>query len=93
MSTYIYGIRSKDNPEYQKHVKVLEACREADIEKLPQETANYFQCENPRDAEIESPLVVKVPKTEYREDMTEGYEIKVSDIPEGVEVIRFCNTW
>lgn len=90
MVEYEVDIRAK----YQKYIKVVEACKDAGIQKLPEETAKYFGCEHPEDVEMESPLVVKIPKKEWKDgSMTEGYEIKVSDIPEGVEVIRFCNSW
>ena len=38
-------------------------------------------------------LEIKIPKHEYSEDMTEGFEIIVSEIPEGVHKIRFVNSW
>lgn len=93
MSTSVYGLRTKEDPTYKKHVAVLKACMEAGIRELPKETAEYLGSVDPYEGLYEEVLIVKIPKTEYREDMTEGYEIKVSDIPQGVEVIRFCNSW
>lgn len=93
MSTYVVGLRSKDDPTYIKQLKVLNACLEAHIKNLPEETAKYFGSVYPEDVDPEEVLTVKMTKTEYRKDMTEGYEIKVSDIPEGVSVIRFVNSW
>jgi hypothetical protein len=93
MSTRVVGFRSSNDPTYQKHAKVLRACNEAGIKKLPEETAKYFGSEYPDECLLEEVLEVRIPCYEYAEDMTEGYELRVSEIPEGVEIIRFVNSW
>lgn len=93
MSTSVYGFVSPNNKIYRKHSKVLRACIDAGISELPKETAEYFDCEYPEEYLFEEKLEVSIPQHEYNEDMRQGYEIKVSEIPEGVEKIRFVNSW
>lgn len=94
MSTYVIGLRTKEDPVYRAHLAVLEACLNARIERLPKETADYFGSDYPEDVNPEDVLQVEMPKTEYSDgDMTEGYEINVADIPQGVETIRFVNSY
>jgi len=94
MSTYVKGFVSPENETYKKHCKVLDACIEAGISKLPEETAKYFDCEYPEGYLFEEKLEVSIPQHEWDDgDMCNGYEIKVSEIPEGVEVIRFVNSY
>lgn len=93
MSTRVCGFISSNNDTYQKHSKVLRACIDAGIEELPKETAEYFGADYPEEYLFEEKLEVTIPKHEWRAEMEEGYEIIVSEIPEGVEVIRFVNSW
>lgn len=93
MSTQIVGFVSEDNETYKKHSKVLIACSEAGIDELPKETATYFGSKYPELYLLEAKLEVKIPKHDYSEDMIEGFEIIVSEIPKGVHKIRFTNSW
>lgn len=93
MSTWVIGLRTVNDPIYKKHLAVLKACDEADIEILPKETTAYFKSEYTDISIAEEVLTVKIPFTEKSEDGTHSYEIKVSEIPQGVETIRFCNSW
>lgn len=93
MSTWVIGLRTTNDPTYKKHLAVLEACRAAEIEELPAETAKYFGSSDGYKGLEEEVLQVKIPTTDYREDMSEGYEVKVADIPQGVEIIRFVNSY
>ena len=93
MSTRITGFVSKEDETYKKHSKVLLACIEAGVSELPKETAEYFGSKYPEKYMLEEKLEVKIPMQKYQEDMTEGYEVYVSDIPKGVEKIRFTNSW
>ena len=93
MSTHVIGLISDKDPLYQKHAKVLRACLDADIEKLPKETAKYFGSDEPYESLFDEKRTVKIPKKEYCEDMIEGYDIEVSKIPEGVTTIRFYNSY
>jgi len=91
MSTRITGFVSPENENYKKHSKVLIACIEAGISELPKETAEYFGSKYPEEYLLEEKLEIKIPKHEYSEDMTEGFEIIISEIPQGVHKIRFVN--
>lgn len=93
MPTHIKGFILPDNELYKKHSKVLRACIEAGIEELPKETAKYFGSKYPEEYLLEEKLEVKIKKHDYNADMTEGFEIIVSEIPEGVHKIRFTNSW
>ncbi len=94
MSTWVIGLRTKDDPTYKKHLAVLEACKAAKIEELPKESAEYWGSKWPSDINPEDALQMKVPAKEWNDgDMQVGYELKVSDIPQGVEVIRFVNSY
>jgi len=93
MSTHVVGFISPDNELYQKHLKVLRACIDAEVSELPKETAEYFGCEYPEEYLIEEKLETHVPVHEYGADMQEGYEIIVSEIPKGVHTIRFVNSY
>ncbi len=93
MSTSIIGFMSDESEQYKKHSKVLIACIEANIEKLPKETAKFFGEETPMKHLLEETLEVEITKYEYNEDMMNGYEIIVSEIPNGVHKIRFFNSY
>jgi len=93
MSTSIQGFVSPNDPTYKKHVKVLIACSEAEIEEMPKETSEYFGSTYPEECLIEEKLHVNIPVKEYSAEMEDGYEILVSEIPEGVHKIRFFNSY
>jgi hypothetical protein len=93
MSTHIIGFVSSENENYKKHAKVLNACIEAGISKLPKETAEYFGSKYPDKYLLEEKLEIKIPKHKYFENDEEGFEIIISEIPDGVHKIRFVNTW
>ena len=93
MSTYIKGYIPATDPLYVKHANVLKACFEAGIKELPEETAKYFGVKNPEPCMLEEILEVKIPVTEIFNDSRVHYEINIKDIPQGVEKIRFTNSW
>jgi hypothetical protein len=86
-------LRSKDDPTYQKYLKVLLACQEAGIDDIPKEVNDYFGGYG-IDSDPEFPLEIKFEPKEWRkEDGLEGFEIRLNDLPQGVEVIRFFNSY
>jgi len=93
MTTSVKGFVSPENEIYKKHSRVLIACIDAGISELPKETAEYFGSKYPEKYLLEEKLEIKIPKHEYHEDMTEGFEIILSEIPKGVYKIRFENRW
>ncbi len=93
MSTHVTGFISPDNATYKKHAKVLEACIEAGIKELPKETAKFFNSKHPEEYLLEAKLEIKIPVHEYSQDMSEGYEIIISELPAEVYKIRFANSY
>lgn len=93
LSTKVIGFVSPDNEKYKKHSKVLIACYEAGIKKLPKETTEYFGEEYPELYLLEEKLQITLPTHEYIGDSQRGIEIIVSEIPDGVHKIRFVNSW
>ena len=93
MCTTVNGYRSPEDSEHQKHVKVLQFCKEVGV-SLPQETAEYFG----DDIRIEyidpdDLLIVEIPFHKVDVDDGYNYEVILSEIPEGVNKIRFSNSW
>lgn len=93
MSTTVTAFIPPSDPTYLKHKKVLEACLEADIQELPKETATYFGSEYPDKSMLEEKLKINLKKHAWSDESSEGYEIYIKDIPEGVEKIQFYNSW
>lgn len=96
MSTHIIAFIPDTDETYQKHKKVLIACREAEVE-LPKATAEYFGYSYPEDCALEEKLQFKLQKgVHYRpwsSDMQEGFEIDLENIPKEVKTIRFYNSY
>jgi hypothetical protein len=92
MSTHVVGFRSDNDPEYKKHSKVLRACIDAGIKQLPKETADYFGYASPEEYLFEDALEIEIPTKKWGDFYRQGFEIKVSEIPSGVDIIRFYNS-
>lgn len=96
MSTNIYAFTPDTDPTYQKHKKILLACKEAEV-SLPKETAEYFWENDPEEYLLEQKLQVELEKwvhyEEYNEEYWAWFEIDVSKIPQWVSKIRFLNSW
>lgn len=93
MSTHVIGFIAPDNDIYIKHAKVLEACADARISELPRETADYFGSKYPDLSLLEDKLTVKIPVHKYIDIGASGFEVVISEIPAGVEKIRFFNSY
>lgn len=91
MSTYVHGYGPPDE-RWRKMAAVWHACAEAGIDP-PAEVEEYFE-DGPPDRRGQE---IHVPSTHWSPDdkgwPAEGIEVKVSDIPEGVEYIRFINSY
>jgi hypothetical protein len=96
MSTSIRGFIPDTDPEYQRHKKVLLACKEAKV-SLPEETAKYFGSKYPDLCLLEEKLEVNLVNgthyKEYRAEMQEGFEVDLTKLPQGVTKIRFYNSY
>lgn len=88
MYTNVIGFINSNNETYVKYKKIWEQCVDAEI-SLPKEVKKYFEyCE-----ESEDKLRLKLPIKEWSNEYSSGFELLVKDIPEGVEKIRFYNSW
>lgn len=98
MSTHITAFIPDDDPEYQKHKKILLMCNELKV-SLPRETSDYFNVKDlyPDLELLEEKLSVKLVKgihyEEYGKDMEEGFEIDLTKLPKEVTKIRFFNSY
>jgi len=91
-TTHIQAYISPDCPKYKKHASVLKACVEAEV-SLPKETAEYFGYEEANLCFLDEKLELKIPKHEWSDEYSQGYEIFIKDLPEGVYKIRFSESW
>lgn len=96
MSTFLKAFIPDTDKTFQKHKKILLACLEADVE-LPKSTAEYFGEEYPEEYLLDDKLEVELKEgvhyNNYADDESEGYEIELNKLPEGVTKIRFYNSW
>lgn len=88
MSVHVVGLRSADDPHYQRMLAVKAACEAANVD-LPLEVARYFGDSD----DDEAPLEVEVPSRGWSDQGAKGYEIDVAAIPRGVSIIRFYVSW
>ncbi len=96
MSTSIQAFIPDTDKTYNKHKKVLLACLEADVE-LPKGTAEYFGEEHAEEYLLEGKLEIDLKEgkhyNEWSGEDSEGFEIELKNIPEGVAKIRFSNSY
>tara|TARA_Y100000310_G_scaffold345655_1_gene467795 strand:+ start:14815 stop:15081 length:267 start_codon:yes stop_codon:yes gene_type:complete len=88
MTTHVVGFKPPDK-KWKEMKAVWDACNDANI-KIPDDVCEYFGEEDPDDEGVSVKLKIMDWSNEYSED---GYELKVSDIPEDVKVIRFYNSY
>lgn len=93
MSTHVIGFVSEESKDYKKHSAVLRACNEADIEELPKESAEFFGSKYPELSLLEEILERELPVKEWYQNSSNGFELKVSEIPSEVDIIRFYNSY
>lgn len=87
MSTQVRGFKPPGK-KWKEMQTIYNACKEAKVQ-IPKKVLEYFDYEDPDPAGIEVTLLL-VP---YNEESRDGFELKVSEIPEGVEIIRFWNSY
>lgn len=83
VSLHITLLRDGNSPEHIAKVSALRALRAAKIE-LPQELKDYFQDSYNED----TPLEIEFNAKEWGNDYSSGYEIDLTELPEGVKKIR-----
>lgn len=92
MSTKIVAFVSSNDPIFQKHWRIWTMCRDERV-SLPKETEEYFRgCDSPED-KLTVNLVKGQHYTDYHEDMVEGFEVDITKLPPGVQVLRFYNSF
>jgi len=105
MSTHVVGIIPKDDEEFKRMKSIYENCVYEGIIP-PKEVHKYFNLEEREDAAyydlegiadekgvvVES-NVMKQATEEYRDEMSEGYDIDIRKLPDNVKIIRFYNSW
>jgi len=91
MSTRVIGFKPPDK-KWNEMKAIWDACEEAEIE-VPDAVLDFFDGAEPDS----SGVAVELPVTEWIDadcgGSGYGYELKTSDIPEHVSVIRFYNSW
>lgn len=90
MDVFVKGIRKPDE-RHQRMLAVAKSCREAEV-PIPVEVSDYFGGVMLHAIEETSGLEVDVPIDVDNDASREGetrWEVKVADIPKGVERIRF----
>ena len=93
MSMRAVGLTSEAEPTYQKYAAVLRACLAAGIAKLPSEAASYFGSEYVEEYLLSERREIKLALNEWQTDAAEGFDLRVADIPAGVDIIRFSCSW
>jgi hypothetical protein len=91
MSTIVFGLRTPDET-WKKYSAVWIACKEAML-KIPEEVMDYFEGVSPD----KEPTYVKVDIdkccTEIDVGCGKGIDVDLSNLPVGVNKIRFINEW
>jgi hypothetical protein len=71
-------------------------CFEAKV-SLPKETAEYFKSNEPYKNLLEEKLQINLVKgthyKEYNADMSQGFEVDLEKLPQGVTKLRFYNSF
>jgi len=80
-------LRDKEDSTYKKYLNILLSCKECDINP-PAEVDKYFGGGGAYN-DPEYPLEMDFKLKEWGNDYVQGYEIDVTDLPEGVKTIRF----
>lgn len=100
MSTKVVLLRDENDKDYQNHLKIFNAYEETGM-KLPNDIAKYFtesyidhdNC-YAKDCDPQYPLtIIDFKATRFNNEVSEGIEIKLKDLPKGVSTIRFVNSW
>lgn len=87
MSTQVKGFRPPDE-KWKKMKEVWDSCQKAGI-PVPKEVEKFFDYQEPDPAGVE----VKIKTHPYHEEMIDGFEVKLSELPKDVTVIRFYNSF
>lgn len=87
MSTHIVGFKPPDE-KWEKMKAIWDSCKKAGID-CPNEVDEYFEGEPPDSAGVE----VEIEGCEWSDEMREGFEIKLDELPKDVKTVRFYNSY
>jgi len=80
-------LRDKEDSTYKKYLNILLSCKEAYIN--PPDIVDKYFGGNGIDNDPKYPLKINFEPKEWSNENAQGYEIDITDLPEGVKTIRF----
>ena len=83
MGIHVKGFKPPDE-RWEEMKQVYDSCKKAEIE-VPEEVNDFFNGEEPDEAGVE----VNIKTSEYTEEMVEGFDVNIKDIPDDVQILRF----
>jgi len=90
MNSYIVAFRPPDET-FKKMKAVFDACVEAGVD-LPAEVSRFFDNTEPDPKGVE--ISIKDAVEEWTDgDMSQGFQVDLKKLPQGVKYIRFYNQW
>ena len=105
MSMSLQFFRSLNDPDLSVKLKAAYACKEAGVE-LPPELLEFLGPVFRDHGELPSEMAAAVDSMlslgpewnarkayEWKDDMMEGYEINLDDLPKGTKRVRFYCSW
>lgn len=92
MSTHVVGFKDPDD-RYLRLLAVWETCHAAGV-RQPQEVLDFFgeSAEN-RTGPDPTGVETSIPSHDWRQEMRQGLEVVLAELPPGVTKIRFYNSW
>jgi len=91
MSTSVVGFRPPDE-KWRKMKAVYDACNIAGVAP-PEEVNDFFEWDTPDDDGVTVTLHNHAAVTEYHEEESNGLQVDLTKLPNGVTIIRFVNSW
>ena len=89
MSTHVVGFRPADG-KWLKMKSIWQSCEDAGV-KIPEEVSKFFDHESPGD-KPGMEVNIEDAVSEWSDLDSDGHEIDVSKLPEGVSFIRAYNS-
>jgi hypothetical protein len=91
MSTHVIGFRAPGQ-EWHKMKAVYDACVDAEVE-IPRAVDRFFDYKAPEDIgtaiDLKDTLAVK----EHAADCEQGFDVDITKLPAGINIIRFYNLY
>jgi hypothetical protein len=91
MSTHIVGFR-EPTQEHLEKVAAYKACELAEVD-IPKKLQDYFRDTEPSEHGMEVDLEDSGSVSEHRSDCTDGFDVDLKKLPQGVTRIRFFNSY